>query len=615
MAKLTPAKKNQIFRELNRRELPWPKARFVVDAEDNGWLGNGNFSEVYLMEDIEDTSVKYAVKIIGFNENRRIHQADISLYKKEPIMQYTLAQKCDTIVQISHTEILSIELDDDGGVLQAIADDSGVDKPGWLVLVMIRMEKLEPIIEQNFSGDYRFTIPALERAEESEILKLSVDIAKALEASHRYNIMHRDVKLENIFYDAKTGSYKLGDFGIARITNQGSASTKGAGTLGYEAPEVEGRDDGKYSLQADLYSFGITIYLLMNNHRFPGSSGYHVNRSVQYHPNGVIGEPSNGSPELKKLICSLIQFDPNARGESMTKVLEKLRQISSGEALPVDAEEEQQQQVAGSGSQEQKPEQPQKTSDTVLTEVAGPEKTSKEPETTQNRGDIKPNTRKGILGSFFFGLGLLLLALAIEDTTRERFFPPLLCVTLIFNTVISIVAVIRKRKNKKIPFLIYLLLFGVFVYLKISSDISWLYLICAVSLFVDGVTVKLAASITAWLYALLMSSPLHEIIGSVDLIKYAWIFMIFSMIGFVMTEQHDQQGGLCSIIFGNTYSVCFVSVLSLFIGCALKLVSLIPGVQYGRVLSNLHFVYSAGVLMILGIISSMIDEGRKNGGD
>ena len=329
MAKLTPAIKVKIFQQLNERELPWKNSRFVINEDEYDWLGNGNFSEVYVMEDVADPSVKYAVKIIGFNEHRRIHQSDIESYKKEPILQYGLANQCNTVVKIIDTEVVSIKLDDRGNVEDARSDDYGVEKPGWLVLVLIKMEKLSPIIEQNFTGDYSFKIPAIKASDEKEILSLAINIAEALDTSHSMKIMHRDVKLENIFYDESRQIYKLGDFGIARITNQGSASTKGAGTLGYEAPEVEGGNGSKYSYQADIYSFGVTIYLLMNELKFPGSSGYHVNREVQYNPNAQIELPEHGAEELKQYICSLIVFNPQERPKSMREVLEHLDMIYS----------------------------------------------------------------------------------------------------------------------------------------------------------------------------------------------------------------------------------------------------------------------------------------------
>lgn len=264
--------------------------------------------------------------------NTNITQTDISETKSNLILSADEIG-CDEMSAyadiIRDTEVISIKLDDRGNVEDARSDDYGVEKPGWLVLVLIKMEKLSPIIEQNFTGDYSFKIPALKTSDEKEILSLAINIAEALDTSHSMKIMHRDVKLENIFYDESRQIYKLGDFGIARITNQGSASTKGAGTLGYEAPEVEGGNGSKYSYQADIYSFGVTIYLLMNELKFPGSSGYHVNREVQYNPNAQIKLPEYGAEELKKYICSLIVFNPQERPKSMREVLEHLDMIYS----------------------------------------------------------------------------------------------------------------------------------------------------------------------------------------------------------------------------------------------------------------------------------------------
>ena len=50
---------------------------------------------------------------------------------------------------------------------------------------------------------------------EEDVIRLGIDLCRALEICQKYNIIHRDIKPENIFY-SEQGSFKLGDFGIAR---------------------------------------------------------------------------------------------------------------------------------------------------------------------------------------------------------------------------------------------------------------------------------------------------------------------------------------------------------------------------------------------------------------
>ena len=133
----------------------------------------------------------------------------------------------------------------------------------------------------------------LQAFDEEEIINLSYQIGEALKVAHSKKLLHRDIKLENVFYDSKSQKYKLGDFGIARMTDDGMASTT-AFTRGYGAPEVVSTLDDRYDNTSDLYSFGMMIYVLMNRLRFPESQNYHVNISVQYAPGYRVPRPETG---------------------------------------------------------------------------------------------------------------------------------------------------------------------------------------------------------------------------------------------------------------------------------------------------------------------------------
>ena len=106
-----------------------------------------------------------------------------------------------------------------------------------------------------------------------EVIRLGISICKALSLCEKKNIIHRDIKLNNLFFSEKTG-YKLGDFGISRTMDSiyERASMSGTGTPQYMAPEVYMGD--RYNNTADLYSLGIVLYILMNNMMPPLCSDY-----------------------------------------------------------------------------------------------------------------------------------------------------------------------------------------------------------------------------------------------------------------------------------------------------------------------------------------------------
>jgi serine/threonine-protein kinase len=110
----------------------------------------------------------------------------------------------------------------------------------------------------------------------ADAVKLVRQLADALAAAHKAGIVHRDLKPENIMYDAKAGSVKLLDFGIARdaeLPPEERLTRTGffVGTLQYVAPEALSGElvDGR----ADIYSLAtITYYLLTGRHPYTGRS-------------------------------------------------------------------------------------------------------------------------------------------------------------------------------------------------------------------------------------------------------------------------------------------------------------------------------------------------------
>ncbi|ELP87473.1 protein serine/threonine kinase, putative [Entamoeba invadens IP1] len=96
-------------------------------------------------------------------------------------------------------------------------------------------------------------------------IKLMLDAARGMQYLHENNILHRDIKPDNILIvsmdDNVLVNGKLTDFGSSRNINMlmtNMTFTKSVGTPVYMAPEVLKRE--KYKKEADVYSFGITMY-------------------------------------------------------------------------------------------------------------------------------------------------------------------------------------------------------------------------------------------------------------------------------------------------------------------------------------------------------------------
>lgn len=89
-----------------------------------------------------------------------------------------------------------------------------------------------------------------------------IDILVGIMELHSRFIIHRDIKLKNIFVDE---NYKcvIGDLGIA--TKSSDSATSRVGTLCYQAPEVY--SDETYNEKVDIWALGIIAYQLFNKKR------------------------------------------------------------------------------------------------------------------------------------------------------------------------------------------------------------------------------------------------------------------------------------------------------------------------------------------------------------
>lgn len=235
------------------------------------------------------------MKVIG--SDQKIVRPE--LFRETVRLQRLLGEQCPYIVRILDTA----ETTD--------AENGGRPVQGIL------MEKLSPVLDKDKFGKVSLTVPGL--AEESEVLTFAMQIGQAIYLAHAGNILHRDVKLENIFRDEETGQYKLGDFGLAKYVEDGKAETV-AYTDGYGAPEISRRLYDNYGATADIYSFGITLYLLLNELRFPGSTGYYASE-VQYQPDYVLQAPCNASEPMAAVLRKMCSYRSAERYQSMAEVL------------------------------------------------------------------------------------------------------------------------------------------------------------------------------------------------------------------------------------------------------------------------------------------------------
>jgi serine/threonine protein kinase len=100
-----------------------------------------------------------------------------------------------------------------------------------------------------------------------EVRRILREVADALAYAHNRNVIHRDIKPDNIIIDAETGRAMVTDFGIARaLTDSGdsrlTATGMAIGTPAYMSPE-QSAGDSAIDGRSDLYSLGVVGYQML----------------------------------------------------------------------------------------------------------------------------------------------------------------------------------------------------------------------------------------------------------------------------------------------------------------------------------------------------------------
>lgn len=318
-----------ILLQLDKQMLPFQKYQFTDLEKGLKLLGKGTSAYVYEAT-ARKKKQKYAIKVIGFRDNYFNSDA----FRQSVKMQKKLAFGEENIVKLYDAIELLVEIEGDHTVTGAQVikeNDTYIQRENDLHLQFIVMERLEPVLtKRNF--EYRLEPHKLAIFDEKEINHFAYDIGLAIYRAHQNNMIHRDIKLENIFYSPRSGRYKLGDFGIACITENGFADTV-AFTKGYGAPEVVETLEDKYDCTADIYSFGMVLYVLLNELRFPGSKNYHPNLSEQYNRGYIPSEPINGSDALCKIVLKMLRYNPDERYQSMGEILNEIEELKYGSRL------------------------------------------------------------------------------------------------------------------------------------------------------------------------------------------------------------------------------------------------------------------------------------------
>ncbi|MBQ6559571.1 MAG: Stk1 family PASTA domain-containing Ser/Thr kinase [Erysipelotrichaceae bacterium] len=253
-------------------------------------LGKGGMADVYLAYD-EILKREVAVKIM------KSDMAD------DPLALERFKREAGAVTKLSHPNIVDVyDVGDEG------------DKH-YIVMEYVRGYTLKQLIQK------RGPLPV------KEAVWVIRQLAGALMEAHRNNIIHRDVKSQNVLIK-DDGTVKLSDFGIAVANDSSQITHKNAvlGSVHYLAPELS---RGKQAtMQADIYALGIVFYeMLTGDVPFKGETPVQVAlKHIKEDIPSVRKINSEIPQSVENIIIKATAKNPNLRYRNVALMLQDLNE-------------------------------------------------------------------------------------------------------------------------------------------------------------------------------------------------------------------------------------------------------------------------------------------------
>jgi serine/threonine-protein kinase len=254
-------------------------------------LGQGGFAAVFRVRD-QSLNRDVAVKVL-----------DVEL-APSPIAAERFLREAQTVARLEHPHIVPIY------------------KVG-------RQEEIFYIIMRCIDGaSLRQLLERHKRLSVGDAARITRQAADALAYAHTHDIVHRDIKPDNILLD-KSGHVLVTDFGIAKAAQAAQAATPGGaqltsegmivGTPQYMSPEQAAGD--KLDGRSDIYSLGIVLYqMLAGNPPFDGpSSASILAQQLTQKPAPIRRNRADVSEELAAVLDQMLAKDPAKRYQTATE--------------------------------------------------------------------------------------------------------------------------------------------------------------------------------------------------------------------------------------------------------------------------------------------------------
>lgn len=263
---------------------------FVADRyEIMGKIGAGGMSDVYKARDhILGRFVAIKVLKTEFSE-------DVNFVVK-------FRTEAQSAAGLEHPNIVNI---------YDVGSESGMH---YIVMEYVEGVTLKTYIEKKGSLTYK------------EAVSIAIQVGRGMEAAHAKNIIHRDIKPQNILISTE-GKAKVTDFGIARAVSNNTISANVMGSVHYASPEQA--RNGFVDAKSDIYSLGIVMYEMVTG-RVPFDGDTTVSIAIQ-HLQEEMKAPGIYAKDLpvslEKIILKCTQKSPDRRYRNTSELLADLKQV------------------------------------------------------------------------------------------------------------------------------------------------------------------------------------------------------------------------------------------------------------------------------------------------
>ena len=272
-------------------------------------LGQGGMGEVYLVQDSK-LNRKAAMKVLH------------SDYFEDKERKERFVREAQTAAQINHSNVMAIY---DIG--------TAVTKEG---------KEINYILMEFLLGRPLGEVLRKKDLEMGDLVRIAEKISSGLAAAHRLNIVHRDIKADNIIID-ESGEPKILDFGLAKAAQTIGFSEKDAatdtvseeltsagkilGTVSYMSPE-QARGE-KVDIRSDVFSFGILLYRMVTG-ELPFEGPTQVStlaKILEAQPEPPHLKNENIPPELERIIDKCLHKEPSDRYQGASDLAVDLRHV------------------------------------------------------------------------------------------------------------------------------------------------------------------------------------------------------------------------------------------------------------------------------------------------